>query len=546
VKSEELTETDRTDEADFVFKPVRPVQSEGQAPCQLNCPCSTNIRDWIAPIAQREHTGASLREAYEEAWTRIVDHNPFPAVMGRICPHPCESGCNRIGKDGNVSVSALERFLGDWALEQKLRLPRLDRESRDESVAVVGAGPAGLSYAYQMARRGYRVKVFDWHPEAGGMLRYGVPKYRLPRSVLDAEIARITELGVELCLGVRIGTDLSLEELKADHQLLFLGLGTQQGRLMNIPGENGASVWVGTDFLERYNEGHALSLGEHLVVIGGGNTAIDVARTGRRSGARVTVLYRRQLEEMPAIDSEIRHAREEGVDFEDLATPLEISRDASGALRGLTVQRLHPGKQDDDGRHVPQAIPGDTYYLDASAVVIAISQVTDWTGLEDAESMAGAETTRQPDSRLTLGGDVLRLGIASQAIAEGRKCAEQARGEPPNSLLADKTLPTVKVDHYAGADSVNLTEALPDERLLSPDLETSHTISENEFLAEVQRCLSCGSCLGCYQCWMYCNAGSFTPLEQGGPGQYFSFDSDLCEGCGKCIELCPCGYLSPE
>jgi Pyruvate/2-oxoacid:ferredoxin oxidoreductase delta subunit len=158
----------------------------------------------------------------------------------------------------------------------------------------------------------------------------------------------------------------------------------------------------------------------------------------------------------------------------------------------------------------------------------------------------GAETTRQPDSRLTLGGDVLRLGIASQAIAEGRKCAEQARGEPPNSLLADKTLPTVKVDHYAGADSVNLTEALPDERLLSPDLETSHTISENEFLAEVQRCLSCGSCLGCYQCWMYCNAGSFTPLEQGGPGQYFSFDSDLCEGCGKCIELCPCGYLSPK
>jgi NADPH-dependent glutamate synthase beta subunit-like oxidoreductase/Pyruvate/2-oxoacid:ferredoxin oxidoreductase delta subunit len=538
--TEDFTKNADPGESGFVFKPLRPVQAEGQAPCQLNCPCGSDIRDWIAPIAQREHTGASLREAYQEAWTKIVEHNPFPAVMGRICPHPCESDCNRTDKDGAVSVSTLERFLGDWALRENLPLPRLHHGPRDESAAVIGAGPAGLSYAYQLARRGYRVRVFDWHPEAGGMLRYGVPDYRLPKDVLDAEIARITDLGVELCMGVRIGRDLSIEELRSEHELLFLGLGAQQGRLMNIPGENGPSVWVGTDFLARYNEGHGLSPGEHLVVVGGGNTAIDVARTVRRSGGRVTVLYRRELEEMPAIASEVRHAREEGVRFEALTAPAEICRAPSGALQGLTVQRLRPGSLDADGRHVPQPVPGDTFRLDASAVVVAISQVADWTGLGSA---ADAQTA---DDHVTLGGDVQRLGIASQAIAEGRQCAEKALGLPVSNPQPDKAPPPVKADHYPGADRVALHEAAPGERLRRPGLEVSQTISEDEFLAEVQRCLSCGSCLGCYQCWMYCNAGSFTPLEQAGPGQYFSFDSDVCEGCGKCIELCPCGYLRPE
>jgi NADPH-dependent glutamate synthase beta subunit-like oxidoreductase len=315
---------------------------------------------------------------------------------------------------------------------------------------------------------------------------------------------------------------------------------------MNIPGENGPSVWVGTDFLARYNEGHALSPGEHLVVVGGGNTAIDVARTARRSGARVTVLYRRELEEMPAIGSEIRHALEEGVNIDTLVTPVEICRDPAGALQGLTVQRLRPGKLDEDGRHVPQAIPGDIQHLEASAVVVAISQVTDWTGLEDAASLDSVTKTQKSGEQLTMGGDVLRLGIASQAIGEGKACAEQACGLTVGGAAVFGPPPAVKVEHYVAGERLMPTEAPPTERLHNPDLEVSQTITESEFLAEATRCLSCGSCIGCYQCWMYCNAGSFTPLEDGGPGRYFSFDSDVCEGCGKCIELCPCGYLRPE
>jgi ferredoxin len=313
---------------------------------------------------------------------------------------------------------------------------------------------------------------------------------------------------------------------------------------MNIPGENGPSVWVGTDFLERYNEGHAVSAGEHLVVIGGGNTAIDAARTGRRSGAQVTVLYRRQLDEMPAIESEVRHAREEGIHFEGLVIPREIRRDSAGALLGLTVQRVRPGQLDQSGRHVPEPIPGEVYALDASAVVVAISQEADWTGLDDVKPEEGAAV--RPDHRITLGGDVQRLGIASQAIAQGKIAAEQACGEQPHMQAVSSSQPQVKVDHYAEAGRVSLAEAVASTRLRSPDLEVTETIEERAFLAEIQRCLSCGSCLGCSQCCMYCNAGSFMPVDQPGPGGYFRFDSDLCEGCGKCIELCPCGYLGLE
>ena len=529
----------------FSFKPLRPVQTSKTAPCQLNCPIGTSIRDWIAPIAQHEQLGLTTEAAYELAWNRIVDNNPFPAVMGRICPHPCESQCNRGDKDGSVAVSALERFLGDWALDQGLKLSHLHDNQNQESVGVVGAGPAGLSYAYQMARRGYEVDVYDWHPHAGGMLRYGVPEYRLPHVILDAEIQRITDLGVRLHTGVRIGSDVSLADIRERHPILFLGLGAQHGIPLNIPGENGPSVWVGTDFLARYNDGHALLPGQHLVVIGGGNTAIDVARTGRRSGADVTVLYRRELHEMPAIASEIQHAVEEGVRFKPLVTPSAVRRDEHGALLGLTVQRMRPGKVDDGGRHRPEPIPGDTYQLDSSSVVVAVSQDTDWAGLEEIRANAQIPDRKALDYHLTFGGDVLHLGIASQAIAHGKQAAEQACGEHYDEL-ADAKLPDVKVDHYLPADRIAGHEAPAETRLRSPKLEVSDTITEDQFLAEVSRCLSCGSCLGCSQCWMYCNAGALTPRSDPGPGLYFDFDADICEGCGKCVELCPSGFLSYE
>ena len=530
---------------EFLFRPLRPEQASKVAPCQDNCPCGTSIRDWIAPIAQRTHLGLSKRDAYTQAWELIVDNNPFPAVMGRICPHPCETQCTRSDRDSAVAVSSLERYLGDWALDHGLKLPRLEPTEDPLSFGVIGAGPAGLSYAYQVARRGHAVCVYDWHPEAGGMLRYGVPEYRLPRSVLDAEIQRIVELGVEVYADIRIGTDLTLTELRERDEHLFFGLVAQQALMLHVPGERGPGVWTCTDFLDRYNTGRPLSAGDHLAVVGGGNTAIDVARVGRRCGAQVTVLYRRTLQEMPAIEAEIKEAVDEGVEFMDLATPVEVLRTQSGELRGLVVQRMRPGALEGDGRHVPEPIPGRTFELPATSVIVAVSQEADLRGLEDIAPHPGASNgVESAENRVSFGGDVLHLGIASAAIAEGKRAALQACNPVELADPADHRKPLVKSERSALSDRVEDQETDPGLRLHNPGLEVRATISDAEFLKEVERCLSCGWCLGCYHCWMYCNAGSFTPVEDPSPGNYFVFDSDICEGCGKCIELCPCDFLS--
>lgn len=530
----------------FSFQPLKPAPGAEAAPCQENCPCGTSIRDWIAPIAQRSHLGLSEHDAYTQAWERIVDNNPFPAVMGRICPHPCETQCNRNERDSAVAVSSLERYLGDWALDQGLKLPRLESSRGPQSFGVIGAGPAGLSYAYQVARRGNAVSVYDWHSEAGGMLRYGVPEYRLPRRVLEAEIARIVDLGVEIHAGVRIGIDLTLAELRTRHQALFFGLGAQRPRVLNVPGEQGPGVWAGTDFLERYNTEQPLCAGDHLVVIGGGNTAIDVARVGRRCGARVTVIYRRKLAEMPAIQAEVEQAVDEGVQFMELAAPVEIIRAKSGELRGLVVQRMRAGACDESGRHVPEIIPGSTSELPANTLVTAISQEADWRGLEDmARHQKISRGMEVEDGCDSFGGDVMHQGVASAAIAEGKRAALRACDAALPEELTEHHKPPVKPERYSLSRRVEIHGTDPGQRLRNPGLEVEDTISKAEFLSEVERCLSCGSCLGCHQCWMYCNAGSFTPNENPSPGNYFTFDSDICEGCGKCIELCPCGFLSP-
>jgi NADPH-dependent glutamate synthase beta subunit-like oxidoreductase len=243
---------ERTDRITPAFKPQ---QVEKTAPCQVGCANCGDIRGWIGIVAQRHKTNTSREEALAKAWRLITEVNPFPATLGRICPHPCENNCNRSGFDEPLAINAMERLLG-----------------------VVGAGPSGLSFAYQMARRGYRVTVYDEREEAGGMLRFGVPDYRLPQRILDAEIRKILDLGVELQLNTRVGTDISLDQLRSRHASLYLGIGAQMGRGLPIPGGEGPSVWTGSDYLSRINRGETVDAGKHVIVVGGGNTAIDAAR----------------------------------------------------------------------------------------------------------------------------------------------------------------------------------------------------------------------------------------------------------------------------
>jgi len=535
----------------------RPAQVKKAAPCQVGCANCGDIRGWIGMVAQRHKTGISRDEALAQAWRLIADVNPFPATLGRICPHPCESNCNRKELDEPLAINAMERFLGDYGINSGLPLPRSRSKDAKEWVGVVGAGPSGLSFAYQMARRGYRVTVYDAREKAGGMLRYGVPDYRLPQDVLEAEIQKILDLGVELKLNTRVGADVSLAELRSTHSCLYLGIGAGMGRALPIPGGDGVSVFTGADYLARINNGEYIDTGSPVIVVGGGNTAIDAARCARRGGAEVTILYRRSREEMPAIAHEIEDALEEGIELILLATPVAVERNAEGAVTGVQVQRMELGEPDPSGRRRPLPVPGSEFQLAAESVIAAIAQTPVLDGLESLDH-DGDWLITDPhgavDADVMAGGDAISPGIAGEAIIQGRHAAEalHARLRGLEAVpCSDPVLPAINAEHVLlaskpGCGAVHQSKLSGEERIAAGMGEVARTITEEQFLAEVERCFSCGSCYGCEQCYMYCTSGCFTKIEEPGPGMYFSLNLDQCKECGKCIEVCPCGFLEVQ
>jgi NADPH-dependent glutamate synthase beta subunit-like oxidoreductase/Pyruvate/2-oxoacid:ferredoxin oxidoreductase delta subunit len=534
---------------------VRPLQQEKLAPCCSGCASGTDVRGWIALVAQRRKLGLSDDEAYARAWETVTSVNPFPAIMGRICPHPCQTGCSRAEKDGAVAINALERFLGDWGLARGLRLQRVaEPGSRPESIGVIGAGPAGLSFAYQMARQGYRVTVYEKASKPGGMLYYGIPQYRLPEEVLEAEVARILELGVELRLNTAVGRDVALTTLRDRHDILFLGIGAGRGLALEITGEEGPGTWTGTDYLSRVNRGEAVELGTRVVVVGGGNTAVDAARAARRAGASVTMLYRRTRAEMPAIEAEVEDALSEGVQIEYLTAPVEIARE-NGRPVAVLVRRMTLGEPDGSGRRAPVPIPGSEYRLPADGVIAAVSQQPDWDGLVELQQKSPwVEAARDGELKegLWTGGDTRSLGIAGRAIGQGRQAAEalharlQGVDERPSNQGPPLPTHAVKPDFYADRPPVAPARRPADQWLTAPDSELQDTITEAAFLQEVARCFSCGLCYGCEQCFMYCNADGFTRLGKVLPGAYFAVSLDRCQACGECADLCPCGFLTSQ
>lgn len=532
----------------------RPKQVEKAAPCQGGCANCGDIRGWIGVVAQRQKLGLSENEALQRAWRIITEVNPFPATLGRICPHPCEDHCNRSDFDEPLAINALERFLGDFAIQSGLPLASSQGAPKDAWIGVVGAGPSGLSFAYQMARRGYRVTVYDAREKPGGMLRYGVPDFRLPQDVLEAEIQKIEELGVELKLGVVVGKDISLVELRTLHTSLYLGIGAQRGKALQIPGGEGPGLWTGTDYLARVNRGEPVYLGARVIVVGGGNTAIDAARCARRSGAEVTIMYRRSRADMPAVQQEIDDALAEGIELVSWAAPLEARRSANGSLESVCVQQMRPGEPDESGRYSPVAVEGSEYAIPASALIMAVSQVPVLEGLEGLDHQGDwlvADAAGAIGQDVQAGGDALGLGIAGSAIVQGRRAAE-ALHERLSPLSNKPVKDVVRLEIHrdqvrfetTGTRSAVRTRALsPDQRLKLGMAEIKSTITAEEFVSEIQRCFSCGSCFGCEQCFMYCTSACFTKLEEPGPGMYFSLNLDACQECGKCVEICPCGFL---
>jgi NADPH-dependent glutamate synthase beta subunit-like oxidoreductase len=550
------------------ISPLRPQAVEKLPPCTGHCPSGNDVRGWLTTIAQREKMGMSLEEACDAAWYVEVETNPFPSVMGRICPHPCETECNRKEKDGAVAINSVERFIGDWAIERKLSLKPLDNDNgnggpREDKVAVVGAGPSGLSCAYQLARRGYKVTVFEAFDKPGGMLRYGIPEYRLPRAILDAEIQRILDMGVELRCGATIGGEATLEDLKRDYAAVFVGIGAHKGKTMGLPGEEGPGVFTGTEFLNKANSGETLDLGSKVVIVGGGDTAIDAARVSlrlssdaasmsRRMGAEVTILYRRTRAEMPAIEREIEEALEEGIKIEFLAAPARIERN-DGKIHKLSVQRMELGEPDESGRRRPLPIDGDVYEMEADAVIMAVSQAPDWSTLGGIETKGSwlevDDWGRTGIEGVWSGGDTLALGLATISIGQGRKAAEcihaELRGEEPRAGAARSPIgpDRIKLDYYDEKPRAERRILSAEERLAKPRDEVDLGITQEAALEEATRCFSCGNCFGCEACWMYCQSNVFKKVPAPVQGHYYKIDLSTCDGCKKCGPECPCGYL---
>ncbi len=537
---------------------LRPRYSEKTPPCRNACPSNNDIRGFLTAIAQSEDFGRSNDESFEMAWRLYTETNPMPAVLGRVCPHFCESDCNRAQKDEALSINQVERFIGNYGIEKGLKHEKLTDETKSDKVAVIGSGPAGLSCAFQLARRGYPVTVFEAAPKSGGMLRYGIPSYRLPEDILDAEVAAIEDLGVEIKYDTKVGKDVSLDDLKSEYAAIYIGIGAQEGWTLGIPGEEGEGVMNAVEYLNKFHTGEAVDVsGKKVLVIGGGNSAIDASRVSWRNGADVKILYRRTRDEMPAEYEEIEDTLEEGIEIEYLVAPVAVERDGDGKVTGLKCQKMELGEPDESGRRRPVPIEGSEFVVEADMIIPAIGQQPDYEGLEQLKDPESGWIAVDENSMTTIegtfaGGDVTAgLGTVTEAIGLGRKAAiaidahikgEEVPKEYPPPIVKYENMAS---GHYKPAARVEKQVISVDERRGNFN-EVVQTLFEDAVIEESKRCMSCGMCFGCDNCYMFCSYSAVKkkPKDEIKPtGDRYEFRLEACVGCKKCAEECPCNYI---
>ena len=433
-----------------------PTYIQSTPPCQGSCPSGEDIRGYLNIVRGVEKPPAGM-PWQEYAWRRLTEANPLPSVMGRVCPAPCESGCNRNQVEDFVGINSVEHFLGEWAIEKKLAFHK-PKELTGKTVAVIGGGPAGLSVAYQLALKGHSVTIFDEREELGGMMRYGIPGFRTPRAVLDAEIQRILDLGVQARMKCRVGTDITLDQIKTDFDAVFLGLGAQSGRPLPVEGSDAPNVVTATAFLKAFNDGRMQHVGKRVVVVGGGDTSIDVATVARRlghidqihesdrpenaiagfaahdaaslsrrQGAEVTLTSIFDIEKMQASKHEVEHALGEGITIRGSMAPVAVIRDAAGRATALRIARCEAKMI--GGRLDVKVIPGTEEDLEADLIVSAIGQAVDFTGLESLNNGKGAIASDknyqvQGQTGMFVGGDVVRPHLLTTAIGQGAIAAD--------------------------------------------------------------------------------------------------------------------------
>jgi NADPH-dependent glutamate synthase beta subunit-like oxidoreductase len=514
------------------WRTSRPVYVDRLPPCNNACPAGEDIQGWLYHAESGE---------YRRAWQELVKNNPFPAVMGRVCYHPCESACNRATLDEAVNIHAVERFLGDEALKHHWKFDP-PPESSGKSVLIVGAGPSGLSAAYHLARLGHCVTIYEAGPMAGGMMRFGIPKYRLPRDVLDAEIDRILALGVTLELDRRV--DDILEAMRGGaFDAAFLAVGAHIGKRTEIPALAARRILDAVSVLRGMETGERPQLGRRVIVYGGGNTALDVARTAKRLGAsEALIVYRRTREQMPAHAAELEEALEEGVMVRWLNTIKRIDDTT------FTVERM---TLDADGRPQPT---GELETIEADTLVLALGQDVDLSLLDRVPGLAVDKGVVRVDRNMMTGhpgifagGDMVPCErTVTVAVGHGKKAARHVdawlRGSVYTPLPKHDLAAAAQINAWYYADAPKSVQpALDALRRQSGFDEVLGGLDEDTALFEARRCLSCGNCFECDNCYGVCPDNAVVKL---GPGKRFEINYDYCKGCALCAEECPCGAIA--
>ena len=513
------------------WRTERPVYVDRLPPCNHACPAGEDIQAWLYHAESGD---------YESAWRALTQDNPMPAVMGRVCYHPCEGACNRAKVDEAVGINSVERFLGDEAIKRGWKFAPPEAET-GKRVLVVGAGPSGLSAAYHLRRMGHAVAIHDAGPAAGGMMRFGIPKYRLPRDVLDAEVKRILDLGVELKLNAKV--DNILETMKAGRfDAAFLAVGAHIGKRSFIPAGAASKILDAVAVLRSMEGEEKPLLGRRVVVYGGGNTALDVARTAKRLGAtEAIIVYRRTRERMPAHDFEVEEALE-GRHHDEMALDHQ-----TGGRGVLTVEKM---QLDDKGFPQPT---GEFETLEADSLVLALGQDVDLSlldgvpGLEIKDGVVQVGPNMMTgDAGIFAGGDMVPSErTVTVGVGHGKKAARHIdawlRGAvyapPEKHELAD--FDKLNAWYYADAPKT-VRPMIETARRQSTFEEVQGGLDETNALYEARRCLSCGNCFECDNCYGVCPDNAVIKL---GPGNRFKFNYDYCKGCSLCATECPCGAI---
>jgi NADPH-dependent glutamate synthase beta subunit-like oxidoreductase len=514
------------------WRTERPVYVDRLPPCNAQCPAGEDIQGWLFHAESGD---------YETAWRHLTRENPFPAIMGRVCYHTCEGACNRGKLDAAVGINSVERFLGDEALRRGWTFDAPQTRS-GKHVLIVGAGPSGMSAAYQLRRLGHRVTVKEAGPLVGGMMRFGIPKYRLPRDVLEAEMRRIVDMGVTLQLGTKV--EHIADELKNEgFDAAFLAVGAHIAKRAFIPVKDSARILDAVAVLRSMEGEEQPMLGRRVVVYGGGNTAIDVARTAKRLGAtEAVIVYRRTRERMPAHDFEVEEALQEGVMVKWLSTIKGAAGDA------LTIEKMEL-----DAKGNPQPT-GEFETLEADSLVLALGQDVDLSPLEGVPGLVMKDGVVQVDPVTMMtghpgifaGGDMVPAERnVTVAVGHGKKAARQIdawlRMRKAEAPVKHESATFERLNPWYYSDAPKTVRPQLDiARRTSSFDEVQGGLTEDNALFEARRCLSCGNCFECDNCYGVCPDNAVIKL---GPGKRFQFNLDYCKGCGICASECPCGAI---